>query len=1297
MSDVKSIRKLLEQTRHHDKDERFMATSDLTTELQKVEGELDLSLQTPIRNAILGQLDDNSNDVQAIAVKCLSAIVQKFRMSEVQEIVTKLGSLVVTGKSELRDIYALGIKTLIQAVPESGGAAIAQTLAEQLISGLACGEVTVGEGSQGKVRRDSKDAERSDIDRQCVCLDLLKDLLMRFGQTMENYHGKIAETILPLLEHEKPALRKRVGGTLGALVHVLTDRDFSSVMDKVIGKIGEITRRDDVLFTYIQSIGVISRNAGSRIGRYLDKIIPLLTRFCKSTDEERSEAVIELRENCLQAFESLILRCPSTITPHINDIITISLELVSFDPNFEESDDVDMDQDDGDAWDDDDNTDEWGGDYGAQSYLDEDDSGAWKVRRAAAKVISAFVKAKNESLDAFYEKICEGLVGRFKDRDVNVQLCIFGAFRDLLITSAPPAHITSARSRTSSANIAKSSASAILSAHVPRIIRAAQQILGSGGAGARGQGHGLSAEARPGVLAVLQQLVLVRRGELGKFFSDIVPSLIEATSDKNTEVRVSALTVLQELFNSHPPTSILPFMADLAPASVRCASDPNSRVRALALTFCALLARLIRPDHGDFQSSLLPLVGEMYDACLIQMQQQDIEQEVKRAAICAIAQLLAHFGDRLLTGARVGRKPLRLFVERLGNEVTREAALQGLAVVAQSPILIDTAEILENTVKMLCGFLKKHSRSLRHETALTLSALMCNSGSSLGDQLVQAMLCELAEQISDKDLYMTFLVFSLMTSIIENRPETQVPESALTGMLNFVRSPLVQGAALSSLLDLCRTILRSPGARAANITPARLRAHFARAVSEDLPKQSARAVAQCVAVVCLEAPAAEMGDVVQEFLVDVDSKQEEVASIALLCLGELGRRRDLSVPAPDLDAKLFAALSARAEDVKWAASFALGGVAAGNLERFVPKLLARIKDQPTGRTYLLLNSLKAIIAAHTDSPEARGKLKPFGDQIIPLLLSQAGSDDEGVRSMVAECLGTFARVSPDAVLPEIRRLVTDAHAATRATMVAAIKFAYAIAEEDTRGDGEYDKSSLAAPIDPEALKSTMAHVLALMDDGDLSVRRQAFLTVNALAHAHIALLADQLAGRVLPSVYGACAVRPELIREVDLGPFKHKIDDGLPLRKAAFQCLETLLEHGGNWINFVDFVRHLQQGLSDVDDIQLLTYQILIKLATWYPEELVQGLHELSTPMMAGIKAKIKEAKTGTDQERATDILRMAVRAVYVIHSIHASRANSQFTTFHARVLKTAQLAPFYREVQLEYKKGSARFCRPSA
>ena len=37
-------------------------------------------------------------------------------------------------------------------------------------------------------------------------------------------------------------------------------------------------------------------------------------------------------------------------------------------------------------------------------------------------------------------------------------------------------------------------------------------------------------------------------------------------------------------------------------------------------------------------------------------------------------------------------------------------------------------------------------------------------------------------------------------------------------------------------------------------------------------------------------------------------------------------------------------------------------------------------------------------------------------------------------------------------------------------------------------------------------------------------------------------------------------IRPELITEVDLGPFKHKVDEGIPIRKAAYSLIDTLVE-----------------------------------------------------------------------------------------------------------------------------------------
>lgn len=64
--------------------------------------------------------------------------------------------------------------------------------------------------------------------------------------------------------------------------------------------------------------------------------------------------------------------------------------------------------------------------------------------------------------------------------------------------------------------------------------------------------------------------------------------------------------------------------------------------------------------------------------------------------------------------------------------------------------------------------------------------------------------------------------------------------------------------------------------------------------------------------------------------------------LALLCLGEVGRRSDLS-GVSGVDASINKALASDSEDVKSAASMALGGVACGNLGKYLPTLLKSIQ------------------------------------------------------------------------------------------------------------------------------------------------------------------------------------------------------------------------------------------------------------------------------------------------------------------------------------------------------------------
>ena len=62
---------------------------------------------------------------------------------------------------------------------------------------------------------------------------------------------------------------------------------------------------------------------------------------------------------------------------------------------------------------------------------------------------------------------------------------------------------------------------------------------------------------------------------------------------------------------------------------------------------------------------------------------------------------------------------------------------------------------------------------------------------------------------------------------------------------------------------------------------------------------------------------------------------------------------------PDLKTAVLAAFNHSSEEVKSAASYALGNIALGNLKEYLPFILHEIGSQPR-RQYLLLHSLKEV-------------------------------------------------------------------------------------------------------------------------------------------------------------------------------------------------------------------------------------------------------------------------------------------------------------------------------------------------
>lgn len=148
----------------------------------------------------------------------------------------------------------------------------------------------------------------------------------------------------------------------------------------------------------------------------------------------------DLRENCFQTLESLLLRCHSTIGPYVQQIVELCKTYVRYDPNMA----VDSEPEDGDdaaAFDEDvemfDEEEEGfegfeDGDWDEGSDYSDDDDISWKVRRAAAKALAAVISTRPKLLASLYTSVGPALVSRFSEREDTVKLDVFNTFIELL-------------------------------------------------------------------------------------------------------------------------------------------------------------------------------------------------------------------------------------------------------------------------------------------------------------------------------------------------------------------------------------------------------------------------------------------------------------------------------------------------------------------------------------------------------------------------------------------------------------------------------------------------------------------------------------------------------------------------------------------------------------------------------------------------------------------------------------------------------------------------------------------------
>jgi len=530
-------------------------------------------------------------------------------------------------------------------------------------------------------------------------------------------------------------------------------------------------------------------------------------------------------------------------------------------------------------------------------------------------------------------------------------------------------------------------------------------------------------------------------------------------------------------------------------------------------------------------------------------------------------------------------------------------------------------------VQWVVGLLQKSARAGKVEAFGALEVLLRAYAGGLPADLPPALVPQLKGYIATSDIALLAQALAILALLLEAAPTgtfPQVEAALLPEIYRVAASPLVSGPALDALFRFFGALVQADGQIATHLVPNLVIAVQRAPKAEASPAN----VAKCIAQIVRNARGVAAG-VIAEYSKNIRPRskaQGPLVVLSLLIVGELGRFIDMSNQA-DVFNNSIEHFASDQEEVRSAAAFAAGNIAIGNLHQFLP-VLVRMVETDAKKRLLALHAAKEVVT-HCST----GQLEGVADLLWAPLFENSQNAEEGTRNVAAACLGKLATTHPSKYLPQLHAKIRDQNPATRATVISAIRYTFAETSQS------YDE--LLAPL--------LGDFFSLMLDSDLTVRRLAISSLNSAARTKPHLVRDHLqVDTILPNLYKETQVNPDLVRTVQMGPWSHKVDDGLETRKTAYETMYTLLDTCLTKLDLHVFLGRVIPGLADdSDEIKVISHMMLFRLSQVAPAAVAPRLDDVTPQLERTMRgAAVTKDTVKQDLERAAELQRSALRAV---------------------------------------------------
>ncbi|QIW94689.1 hypothetical protein AMS68_000207 [Peltaster fructicola] len=1274
-----NVAALLPKLRDADPDIRFMTLNDLHQMLTIGSPSFlqhDYSTCTKVVDGLLQTLVDSHGDVQNQAVKCLGPFVNRAPETILCPTIEKVSS-VKTDSTIDNTVPALAVRAIVVALPHPApGVARTQKVQEAynaiskaLIPRLV-GKIVVSAPNH-KPALPPKGMLEHDLETgiDSNSLDLLAEVAKSFGPMLQEAEVEALENItMRILESDKcgSVMSKKAVVALSCLAPFLTEGLLARHISYTIEKFRQPHLTSQQRKLYLSVYGSTAKAIPHKFGPYLKTLAPfVLSPLSQLELEQQRQAeaeaegdrdleIEEVREVALAALELFLQSCYEDMQAYATDVAEASIRFIKYDPTLaDDDDDEEMDEDDAD--------DEFDAeeDFEAETGFDDEDDISWKVRRGSAKVLHALVAALDPNDKLVYSTIAPALLARFKEREESVRNEVLAALAFLISkTGAITAHHELAQGLPQNRKRRRGGSDAF----APDIL--AQQSMLNGYASpstpppTEGATIGLAnlnpeivkgaakllktstASTKLAVITLLKDMVIAQHGGLSHHVEQVIDPVVEALNTAQSSgsnvtgnaIRIESLALLRALAETHSSRVLQAHLDSIVPALIKLAKDRYARVSGEAFgAIEAFIKAMTPPRSAASNSKNGRFLTQFLNVILERIQAQDTDTEVKQKAIQALGLLVGRTsgsaGLKLLSQSD-RFQALEVLLDRMRNELTRLATVRAfdtVAVLAQNqndykPGLADEFAL------ELAAQLRKASRSLRGASLSALRMLAANNASrdSLADDTIVSVVESLIPLIQPEDLHMLGPALVILTSFAEIKPQL-VSTPACVAALCQITSTSLSGNALEALINCVEVI-----GRAGN-SPDLMTALLQQGVSGDTDV-TGRVIGALLVAGGKDSPVA-LNQFVEELQTSTD---EHKKCLALSVLGEAAQRLGTTCPLkPENFTPYF---NDSSEKVKLAAAVALGRAGAGNVKVYLAQILDAMAQ---GRQYLLLHSVKELL----QHSKAEDDIKPFAQSLWEHIINSGQAEDNKVVS--AECIGRLAIIDPVAYLPQLQKFLGNPKATIRGMVITALRYVFS----DT--DDSYN-INLQASIIP--MLSTM------LSDQDLDNQRLALSAFNSAFQNKAALVVPQLS-ELLPHAMSATVIRPELVREVSMGPFKHKVDDGLEIRKSAYETLYGLLENriSRQRLDVPSFYDRIIAGINDEHEIKIVCCLILSKLVYIAKDESIRRLEALAGAFRTVVSFKPKDNAVKQELEKLAEqnkaLIRVSIQCNKAIDAMEESRA----------------------------------------